>query len=85
MPAPAPTKETAPPTVDENMVKVTCTKGKEARLLEVIKKDNGCAFAYTKNGKINEAASSIHGFKHCKDSEKKVQGKLESAGYACKS
>lgn len=82
-PVSAPSTPMAPPVDDDNPAKVTCSKGKETRLLEIVKKGKGCAFAYTKFGKTNEAATSSHGLKHCRDSQKKVRSKLESAGYAC--
>ena len=82
-PVAAPTPVVAP-VVNDNPDKVTCTKGEETRLLEVVKKGNGCSFAYTKSGKTKEAATSSHGIKHCQASQKKVQSKLESAGYVCK-
>ncbi len=63
--------------------RLTCVKGKETRVLEVAKKDLGCALNYTKLGKTSEIASSSKGHKHCDDSQKKVSSKLESAGYKC--
>lgn len=83
-PPAAPAPAMAPPVANDNPDKVTCAKGTETRLLEVVKKDKGCAFAYTKFGKTSDAATSSHGLKHCQASQKKVRGKLESAGYTCK-
>lgn len=87
---PATSKAAAAPTVVQKPTaksdgqKLTCTKGKDARVLEVVKKDKGCALNYTKAGKESAVASSVNGTKHCEDSQKKVSAKLEQAGFQCK-
>lgn len=63
--------------------KVTCTKDKETRALEVIKKDAGCSLEYTKAGSTKSVATSAHGSQHCNESLKKTRGKLEAGGFKC--
>lgn len=83
--APAPTP--APPVVpkdSDSSQKMTCTKDKDVRDLEVVKKGaKGCALNYTKAGKTTEAATSSIGAKHCESSEAKIRGKLEKSGFKC--
>lgn len=64
--------------------KMECTNKKDVRVLEVVKKDHGCSFDYTKFGKTASAASSAFGTKHCEDAKAKAQGNLEKAGFSCK-
>jgi hypothetical protein len=66
-----------------DLTKLSCTRGQETRTLEVVKKDSGCSLDYTKGGKMKAAASSSHGTQHCVDTQKKIQKKLEQAGFKC--
>lgn len=78
------TTTTAPAaTAEKDAGKVTCTKDKETRTLEVVKKDAGCSLDYTKAGSTKSVASSTHGTQHCNESLKKTRGKLEAGGFKC--
>lgn len=63
--------------------RLSCANGPDARWLEVVKKGAGCSLKYSKDGKVSEIASSLHGTKHCKESQSKVESKLEKAGFHC--
>ena len=63
---------------------LSCKNEGDTRLLEIVKKESGCALKYTKSGKSNEVASSSSGTKHCEESLTKIRGKLEKAGFDCK-
>jgi hypothetical protein len=82
-PATSQVSKSADLNVPEELRKVSCTKGDEARLLEVVKKGDGCALDYTKAGKTAAVASGTHGVRHCVATKKKIRSKLEKAGYSC--
>ena len=69
--------------VKPDFTKLSCMKKKENRSLVVVKKGNGCALDYQKDGKTEAVAHSFHGLKHCLHSEKKIRAKLEHAGFKC--
>lgn len=72
------------PSAEADLAKLSCSKGKEARTLQIIKKDSGCLLEYTKAGKMTSAAKATDGgLKHCIDSEKRIRNKLEGSGYNC--
>jgi hypothetical protein len=73
-----------PAASDANASKVSCTRGTDVRTLEVVKKSAGCSLQYEKFGKTSSVASSDEGQKHCQDSQAKIRGKLEKAGFSCK-
>jgi hypothetical protein len=66
-----------------DLKKISCTKGKEVRTLEVVKKGAGCALAYTKAEQTTDVATSNSGTKHCMKVKKKIKANLEKSGYHC--
>lgn len=83
---PAEKAAAAPPAakiINNDEIKLFCSKQKEQRVLEVLKKDNGCVLNYTKSGKTNATATSTSGTKHCSDSMSKIRLKLEKSGFHC--
>ena len=66
-----------------NLAKLSCNRGNEIRVVEIVKQGNGCTVNYTKGGKTTSVASSAKGLKHCEDSQKKIQAHLEGAGFKC--
>lgn len=62
---------------------LTCTKGKDERKLEVVKKGQGCELAYTKFGETKAVASSKSGTEHCEKIMERIEGKLKVASYTC--
>jgi hypothetical protein len=79
----APAQQAAPAPAASGGEKVSCAKGSDTRVLEVVTKGAGCALDYTKAGKMSAVSTSQHGEQHCKDSQKKIRAKLEQAGYQC--
>lgn len=85
-PTPAPAPVTAPAAQTKtasDSQKLSCTKGSDTRVLEVVSKDKGCVLNYTKAGKETAAASSSHSVEHCEKSKDKISKKLIAAGYQC--
>ena len=82
-PAYTPVSLKTPPSPVSNTGKLSCIKGNEARILEVVNKGPGCALNYVKSGKTSAVSSSSHGLKHCIDSQKKIRTTLEHAGFKC--
>jgi len=83
-PAPAPVTAPAAQTkTASDSQKLSCTKGSDTRVLEVVSKDKGCVLNYTKAGKETAAASSSHSVEHCEKSKDKISKKLVAAGYQC--
>jgi len=62
---------------------LSCTSGSDTRTLEIDSKDSGCTLNYTKMGKTSAIASDNSGNDHCLEVQKKIQGKLEGAGFSC--
>lgn len=87
MSAPSPTAAAqpvaSPVASPSESMKISCEKGKDARILEVVKEGPGCIMNYTKNGKTTAETKSAHGDKHCLDHQKKVREKLERSGFKC--
>lgn len=63
--------------------KLTCTLKEDVRTLEVVNKEQGCEFQYTKSGNMHVDATSQMGTQHCEHVKAKVRTKLEGAGYQC--
>lgn len=65
--------------------KITCTHGKEQRLLEVKKsKADGCDLLYTKFGSEKSVASSgAGGNKYCMEVRDKITTNLTKSGFKC--
>lgn len=63
--------------------KLACSKGRESRMLEILKKASGCELKYTKAGRSSFISSSARGKKHCESSKAKLREKLEKAGFLC--
>jgi streptogramin lyase len=82
-PAASPQAMASPSAAPSETAKISCEKGKDTRILEVIRDGAGCIVNYTKNGKTSSATRSSHGDKHCLDYQKKVREKLEHSGYKC--
>lgn len=78
----APTTEKAA-TKTASDSKVTCTRGKDSRMLEVQAKSKGCDLAYTKFGKEKTVASSSHDLGYCHKVMKRIEGKLKTAKFVC--
>ena len=66
-----------------NAQTASCTKDSDKRVLEVVAKGSGCELSYTKAGKASVVSSSSQGTTYCEKSLKKVQDKLEKAGFNC--
>jgi hypothetical protein len=77
------TMAAAPATPPPPPAKLTCSKGKVSRVLEVVKTHGGCAFNYTKDGKTESVATSPYGRHHCVHSQEKLRDKLIKAGFIC--
>jgi len=71
----------APPT---NAQTASCTNDGDKRTLEVSNKGSGCELTYTKASKASVVSSSSQGVAYCENSLKKIQAKLEKAGFDCK-
>ena len=63
--------------------KLTCNKGQETRIIELILNGNSCTLNYTKFGKMKSVASSTLGPKHCEKTKIKILTKLEKSGFQC--
>jgi hypothetical protein len=68
---------------NEVVEKKVCKKDQESRDLEVIPKDKGCTLVYAKGGKSENVAHASHGVQVCQDTLKKIQARLEKAGFHC--
>lgn len=74
----------APSASGEAGLTVKCTSGDDERVLQVTPKGKGCEVNYTKFGKTASIANAANGNDHCEDVVRRVQKKLEGAGYSCK-
>jgi hypothetical protein len=63
--------------------KVSCKRGKEIRTLEVTQKSPGYLLDYEKLGKMITVSKSPIGLNQCMQVEKKIEKKLEHAGFTC--
>jgi hypothetical protein len=68
---------------DTEAPKIQCKKGKDARSLEVTKKDSGYLLDYEKFGKVTVFSKSPVGLNQCMEEEKKIRTKLEHSGFVC--
>ena len=68
---------------NEVVERATCHKGNDERFLEVIPKERGCVLRYTKGGKAEDKATSVHGVQICQDTLKKMRQRLEKSEFKC--
>ena len=83
-PAALPEKAVMKPAPVGNSQTAACSNENDKRTLEVSTKGSGCELTYTKGGKASVVSSSSQGTTYCENSLKKVQAKLEKAGFDCK-
>jgi hypothetical protein len=77
------TTPTAAAVTNTEAPKIQCKKGKDARSLEVTKKDSGYLLDYEKFGKVTVFSKSPVGLNQCMEEEKKIRTKLEHSGFVC--
>ena len=63
--------------------KISCKKGKDTRTLEVTQKAPGYLLGYEKSGKMTTVSKAPIGLNQCVQAEKRIQKKLEQAGFSC--
>lgn len=68
----------------EMINKATCTLGGDTRELEILGKDGGHVVNYTKAGAVKEVGSCMTSKDKCQQIFDGIKGKLEAAGFACK-
>ena len=77
-------KKAAAPATASATGDVQCGSAGDQRVIAVATEGEGCKVNYTKTGQTSSVASAVQGREHCDEIAKRIRGKLEGAGFACK-